>query len=82
MTAHSIAVPPSLLCLPGFLDWQPPGYSRSLPKLGKPEPAQAKERDAGVFLAMQRSPFFDIWASAGIDEMLAAMFEKLTLATP
>jgi hypothetical protein len=45
-------------------------------------PAQAKERDAGVFLAMQRSPFFDVWASAGIDEMLAAMFEKLTLATP
>jgi len=45
-------------------------------------PAQAKERDAGVFLAMQRSPFFDIWASGGIDEMLAAMFEKLTLATP
>ena len=44
--------------------------------------AQAKERDAGVFLAMQRSPFFDVWASAGIDEMLAAMFEKLTLATP
>src|SRR2546426_2317791 len=45
-------------------------------------PAQAKERDAGVFLAMQRSPFFDVWASAGIDEMLAAMFEKLTLASP
>ena len=45
-------------------------------------PGQAKERDAGVFLAMQRSPFFDVWASAGIDEMLAAMFEKLTLATP
>ena len=44
--------------------------------------AQAKERDAGVFLAMQRSPFFDVWAAAGIDEMLAAMFEKLTLATP
>src|SRR2546428_1019240 len=42
-------------------------------------PAQAKERDAGVFLAMQRSPFFGIWASAGIDEMLSAIFEKLTL---
>jgi hypothetical protein len=31
---------------------------------------------------MQRSPFFDVWASAGIDEVLAGMFEKLTLATP
>lgn len=43
--------------------------------------AQAKERDAGVFLTMQRSPFFDIWAAAGIDEILSAMFEKLTLAS-
>jgi hypothetical protein len=40
---------------------------------------QAKARDQGVFLAMQNSPFFDVWASAGIDEMLSALFEKLTV---
>src|SRR5882672_5655552 len=43
---------------------------------------QARARDRAAFLTLQRSPFFDVWASAGIDEMLAAMFEKLTLATP
>jgi hypothetical protein len=40
---------------------------------------QAKARDQQVFLAMQNSPFFDLWASAGIDEMLSALFEKLTV---
>ena len=40
---------------------------------------QAKARDLQVFLAMQRSPFFDLWAAAGIDEMLSALFEKLTV---
>jgi len=39
---------------------------------------QAKERDRREFLAMQASPFFDIWASAGIDEILSALYEKLT----
>ena len=40
---------------------------------------QAKARDQQVFLAMQNSPFFDLWAAAGIDEMLSALFEKLTV---
>jgi thioredoxin family protein len=40
---------------------------------------QAKARDLPVFLAMQNSPFFDLWAAAGIDEMLSALFEKLTV---
>ena len=40
---------------------------------------QAKARDAQVFLTMQNSPFFDLWAAAGIDEMLSALFEKLTV---
>jgi len=40
---------------------------------------QAKERDRREFLAMQGSPFFDIWASAGIDEILSALYEKLTV---
>jgi hypothetical protein len=26
---------------------------------------------------MQGSPFFDVWASAGIDEILSALFEKV-----
>jgi len=41
--------------------------------------AQAKERDQREFLELQRSPFFDIWASAAIDEILAALYEKLTV---
>ncbi len=41
--------------------------------------AQAKERDRREFVALQGSPFFDVWASAGIDEILAALYEKLTV---
>jgi len=40
--------------------------------------AQAKERSQREFVAMQGSPFFDVWASAGIDEILSALYEKLT----
>ena len=31
------------------------------------------------FGAMQASPFFDLWASAGIDEILSAIYEKRVL---
>ena len=41
--------------------------------------AQTKERGQREFVALQGSPFFDIWASAGIDEILAALYEKLTV---
>jgi hypothetical protein len=41
---------------------------------------QRRERDGHEFLGMQRSPFFDIWASAGIDEILSALHEKRVLA--
>jgi hypothetical protein len=41
--------------------------------------AQAKERDQREFLALQGSPFFDLWASAGIDEILSALYEKLNV---
>jgi len=41
--------------------------------------AETRARDLQVFLAMQNSPFFDLWAAAGIDEMLSALFEKLTV---
>jgi hypothetical protein len=37
---------------------------------------QRRARDAREFLAMQNSPFFDLWASAGIDEILSALHEK------
>ena len=40
---------------------------------------QTKERDRKEFLAMQASPFFDVWASAGIDEILGALYETLTV---
>jgi hypothetical protein len=28
------------------------------------------------FAAMQASPFFDVWASAAVDEILSAIYEK------
>jgi hypothetical protein len=40
---------------------------------------QAKERDQREFVALQNSPFFDLWASAGIDEILSALYEKVTV---
>jgi hypothetical protein len=39
-------------------------------------PEQAKARDAKEFAAMQASPFFDLWAAAGVDEILSALYEK------
>jgi hypothetical protein len=44
--------------------------------------AQTKERAQQEFAALQASPFFDIWASAGIDEILSALHEKLTVKRP
>src|SRR5580765_3419318 len=40
---------------------------------------QRKQRDAREFLVMQQSPFFDLWASAGIDEILSALYEQRVL---
>ncbi len=40
---------------------------------------EARDRDRREFLAMQGSPFFDVWASAGIDEIISALYEKLTV---
>ena len=40
---------------------------------------QAKARGAVEFAALQNSPFFDLWASAGVDEILSALHEKLTV---
>ena len=41
--------------------------------------AQAKERSAREFTDLQASPFFDLWAAAGVDEILSALHEKLLL---
>jgi hypothetical protein len=53
------------------------GYMQAA-RAGESE-AQTKERGQREFVALQGSPFFDVWASAGIDEILAALYEKLTV---
>jgi thioredoxin family protein len=41
--------------------------------------AQAKERGMREFLALQNSPFFDLWAAAAITEILSALHERLVI---
>ena len=41
---------------------------------------QRRDRDRREFLGIQASPFFDIWASAAIDEVLTALHERRVLA--
>ena len=53
------------------------GYMQSA--RGGETQTQAKERDRREFLELQASPFFDVWASAGIDEVLSAVYEKLAV---
>src|SRR5215475_6771491 len=55
------------------------GYQQAA-RAGETE-AQAKERGQREFVAMQASPFFDVWAAAGVDEILSALYEKLTVKT-
>ena len=40
---------------------------------------QARERGMREFAAMQASPFFDLWASAAVDEILSGIYEELTV---
>lgn len=40
---------------------------------------QTRERASREFLALQQSPFFDVWASAAIDEILSGIHETLTV---
>jgi len=40
-------------------------------------PAESRERGERDFFALQASPFFDLWACAGIDEILSALHERL-----
>ena len=39
--------------------------------------AQTKDRAIREFMALQSSPFFDLWASAAIGEILSALHERL-----
>jgi thioredoxin family protein len=40
---------------------------------------QTKDRGAREFAALQASPFFDLWASAAIDQILSALYERLVV---
>jgi thioredoxin family protein len=40
---------------------------------------ERRARDAREFLALQNSPFFDLWACAAVDELLSALHERLLL---
>ncbi len=44
-------------------------------------PEQTRERGDREFSALQQSPFFHIWACAGVDEILSALHERLTLGS-
>jgi hypothetical protein len=43
-------------------------------------PEQTRERERREFMTLQQSPFFDVWASAAVDEILSGIYETLTLA--
>ena len=40
---------------------------------------QTRERGTRDFMALQESPFFSIWACAGVDEIISALHERLLL---
>ncbi len=50
------------------------------PRAGE-TPEQTKERGARDFLALQRSPFFRVWADAAVDEIVAALHERLIVGS-
>jgi hypothetical protein len=49
---------------------------QNAPKPGE-SAEQAKARAGKDFLALQASPFFDVWASAAIDEILSGVHERV-----
>jgi len=53
------------------------GHLRS-PRAGE-SAEQAKERGGRDIAALLESPFYDVWARAGIDEILSALHEKLVV---
>jgi len=45
-------------------------------------PEQTRERSDREFMAFQQSPFFKVWACAGVDEMISALHERIVLGQP
>jgi 4-carboxymuconolactone decarboxylase len=43
---------------------------------------QAQERSTRQFFELQASPFFRVWACAGVDEMLSALYERVVVGPP
>jgi thiol-disulfide isomerase/thioredoxin len=52
-------------------------------RIRAPRPGETQEqtraRGTREFMALQQSPFFQIWACAGVDEMITALHERLVL---
>jgi hypothetical protein len=44
-------------------------------------PAETQARGDREFMALQESPFFRIWACAGVDEILSALHERLVMGS-
>jgi hypothetical protein len=57
---------------------------RLVAKIRGPRPGETPEetraRGGRDFFAMFETPFYDVWASAGIDEILSALHERRVLA--
>ena len=45
-------------------------------------PERAWTRFIGESRALQESPFFAMWASAAVDEMLSALYERVVVGCP
>src|SRR5205814_917380 len=46
---------------------------------GAETPEETRARGNREFMAMQHSPFFKVWACAGVDEIISALHERLVL---
>ncbi len=46
------------------------------------KPEETKARADREFMEMQQSPFFRVWACAGVDEMLSLLYERLRVGAP
>jgi hypothetical protein len=45
-------------------------------------PEETQKRGDREFMELQQSPFFRVWACAGVDEMLSALHERLVVGPP
>ena len=57
------------------------GYVPDSGSFGAPrKDNSASARGTREFAAMQASPFFDVWASAAVDEILRVLYERVTVS--